>query len=99
MGTEGDLGKLLPHAAESLHVPSALLLNGAGIVIDVLLGVDAPQVAAHGEGLAKRVCDDAVSSHIDDLLRQLWVRAFQQQRQHRCHPIPLHPLQTAAASP
>jgi hypothetical protein len=76
--------ELLLHTAQGLNIPGPLICYGSGIIIDVLLGINAPQVAAHGERLAERVCHNTVACHIDNVCGQTRMGSLQQERQRRC---------------
>mmetsp|Transcript_10197 Transcript_10197/g.30400 ORF Transcript_10197/g.30400 Transcript_10197/m.30400 type:complete len:394 (+) Transcript_10197:2116-3297(+) len=65
------LGEELAEARHRLHVLLLLLVLELRRVVDVLLGVDAQQVAAHGEGDGERVRRHLVAGHADDLLGEL----------------------------
>ncbi|VEU45308.1 unnamed protein product [Pseudo-nitzschia multistriata] len=61
------LFELRQHASHCLHVLSGFLALGVGICVDVFLGVDADEVAAHRKGNSKRICRNLVAGYVDDL--------------------------------
>mmetsp|Transcript_7822 Transcript_7822/g.19467 ORF Transcript_7822/g.19467 Transcript_7822/m.19467 type:complete len:384 (-) Transcript_7822:222-1373(-) len=70
------------HGHQRLAVRLHLGRLELGHVVQVLLGVHAEQVAAHGEGLAQRVGHHAVARDVDDVGGQLGVAGHEHVRKH-----------------
>mmetsp|Transcript_3070 Transcript_3070/g.7250 ORF Transcript_3070/g.7250 Transcript_3070/m.7250 type:complete len:324 (+) Transcript_3070:224-1195(+) len=77
-----SLLELFEHATHGLHVLAGLVGLGIRIGVDMLLGVDANEVASHAKGNRQRIGGHLVAGNIDNLGGFLGVSGLFQQDGH-----------------